>query len=448
MVRHGESTFNVERRVQGHCDLSTLTEAGRMGAQQVGAALQDLRFAAAYSSPLQRAKETAELILSSFNTNGHQPPALYLSDDLKEINLLEWEGLGFDEVAAQFPEGYRCWLEAPHELKMEMETPEGVQEFYPVPALYEQARRFWQAVLPKHQNETILIVAHSGINRSLVNTAIGLGPEHYQSFNQSNCGISVLNFADGLGDPVQMESLNLTAHLGQPLPKRRKGERGPRFLLVRHGETDWNRDKRFQGQIDVPLNDQGRVQAREAAEFLAAIPIDRAVSSPMLRPKETAEIILQRHPGVELELNSLLCEISHGLWEGKLEAEIEAAYPGELQQWQRAPETVQMPEGENLQQVWQRAIEAWQQIVATTPEQTSDRPVTTLVVAHDAVNKALLCALVGQRPEHFWTFKQGNGAVTVIDYPHGINAKPAIQAMNITSHLGGGVLDKTAAGAL
>lgn len=419
-----------------------------MGAQQVGAALQDLRFAAAYSSPLQRAKETAELILSSFNTNGHQPPALYLSDDLKEINLLEWEGLGFDEVAAQFPEGYRCWLEAPHELKMEMETPEGVQEFYPVPALYEQARRFWQAVLPKHQNETILIVAHSGINRSLVNTAIGLGPEHYQSFNQSNCGISVLNFADGLGDPVQMESLNLTAHLGQPLPKRRKGERGPRFLLVRHGETDWNRDKRFQGQIDVPLNDQGRVQAREAAEFLAAIPIDRAVSSPMLRPKETAEIILQRHPGVELELNSLLCEISHGLWEGKLEAEIEAAYPGELQQWQRAPETVQMPEGENLQQVWQRAIEAWQQIVATTPEQTSDRPVTTLVVAHDAVNKALLCALVGQRPEHFWTFKQGNGAVTVIDYPHGINAKPAIQAMNITSHLGGGVLDKTAAGAL
>jgi probable phosphoglycerate mutase len=434
--------------VQGHCDLSTLTEAGRSGAQQVGAVLQGLQFAAAYSSPLQRAKETAELILSSLNTNGHQPPTLHFSDDLKEINLLQWEGLGFDEVAERFPEGYRCWLEAPHKLKMEMETPEGTQDFYPVPDLYEQARRFWQAVLPQHQGETILIVAHSGINRSLINTAIGLGPEHYQSFNQSNCGISVLNFAGGLGDPVQMESLNLTAHLGMPLPKRRKGERGPRFLLVRHGETNWNRDKRFQGQIDVPLNDQGRVQAAEAAEFLASIPIDRAVSSPMLRPKETAEIILKRHPDVELELNELLCEISHGLWEGKLEAEIEAAYPGDLKQWQQAPETVQMPEGENLQQVWQRAITAWQQILAATPEQTGDRPVTTLVVAHDAVNKALLCALVGQGPEHFWTFKQGNGAVTVIDYPHGISAKPVIQAMNITSHLGGGVLDKTAAGAL
>jgi probable phosphoglycerate mutase len=216
---------------------------------------------------------------------------------------------------------------------------------------------------------------------------------------------------------------------------------------VRHGETDWNRDKRFQGQIDVPLNPQGRVQAAQAAEFLKPIPIDRAVSSPMLRPKETAEIILQSHPEVNLTLNSLLCEISHGLWEGKLEAEIESAYPGELQQWQLAPETVQMPEGENLQQVWDRVVEAWQQILAETPASESERPVTTLVVAHDAVNKALLCYLAGLSPAHFWTFKQGNGSVTVIDYPYGSGGSPVIQAMNITSHLGG-VLDKTAAGAL
>lgn len=434
--------------MQGHCDLSTLTEAGRLGAQQVGMALQDLAFAAAYSSPLQRAKETAELILSKLNFNGHQPIQLRFTDNLKEINLVQWEGLKFDEVEQNYPEGYRCWRDCPHELKMTLDAAEGGTEFYPVRALYEQARQFWQEVLPHHDGETILVVAHSGINRCLINTAIGLGCEYYQSFHQSNCGISVLNFSGGLGDQVQLESINLTAHLGEPLPKRRKGQNGPRFLLVRHGETDWNRQKRFQGQIDVPLNDQGRVQAAQAAEFLKQIPIDRAVSSPMLRPKETAEIILQPHSQVELELNDLLCEISHGLWEGKLEAEIEAAYPGDLKQWQQAPETVQMPEGENLQQVWQRAKQAWQQIVAATPQTTGDRPFTTMVVAHDAVNKALLCLLVDQGPEQFWTFKQGNGSVTVIDYPHGIDHTPTIQAMNITSHLGSGVLDKTAAGAL
>jgi probable phosphoglycerate mutase len=446
LVRHGESSYNVERRVQGHCDLSRLTEAGRLGAQQVGAALKELSFAAAYSSPLQRAKETAELILASLET----APTPSFSDDLKEINLVQWEGLRFDEVETRFPEGFQCWRDRPQDLVMQLETPAGVKEFYPVPDLYEQAKRFWQAILPHHANETILVVAHSGINRCLINTAVGLEPANYQSFQQSNCGISILNFVGGLGEPVQIESLNLTAHLGDPLPKFRKGQRGPRYLLVRHGETDWNRDKRFQGQIDVPLNPQGRVQAAQAAAFLKTIPIDHAVSSPMLRPKETAEIILQSHPQVDLTLNPLLCEISHGLWEGKLEAEIEAAYPGKLQQWQQAPETVQMPEGENLQQVWERAVTAWQQILDSTPSKPAsepERPVTTLVVAHDAVNKALLCYLAGLSPANFWTFKQGNGSVTVIDYPQGVDRPPLIQAMNITSHLGG-VLDKTAAGAL
>ncbi len=446
LVRHGESSYNVERRVQGHCDLSRLTEAGQLGAQQVGAALKELKFAAAYSSPLQRAKETAALILASLEA----PPLPSFSEDLKEINLAEWEGLSFEEVERRFPEGFKLWRDRPHELTMQLETSAGSTPFYPVPDLYEQAKRFWQAVLPHHADETILVVAHSGINRCLINTAIGLSPHRYQSFQQSNCGISILNFAGGWGEAVQIESVNLTAHLGDPLPKLRN-QIGPRYLLVRHGETDWNRDKRFQGQIDVPLNPQGRIQAAQAAEFLQQLPIDQAVSSPMLRPKETAEIILQAHPEVSLTLNPLLCEISHGLWEGKLEAEIEAAYPGELQQWQQQPETVQMPAGESLQQVWDRAVAAWQQILASTPEaepeSATERPVTTLVVAHDAVNKALLCYLAGLSPASFWTFKQGNGAVTVIDYPHGVSRPPLLQAVNITTHLGG-VLDKTAAGAL
>jgi len=433
--------------VQGHCDLSNLTEAGRLGARQVGIALQELPITAAYSSPLQRARETAELIVAN-TSNGHHGLSLTFKDTLKEINLVQWEGLTFEEVEERFPDGYRDWRQQPHRLRMELDTPDGPKEFYPVPALYDQARQFWQDVLPRHSGETILVVAHSGINRCLINTAIGLGPEYYQSLQQSNCGISILNFAGELGGPVQLESLNLTSHLGDPLPKRKKGQHGPRFLLVRHGETDWNRQKRFQGQMDVPLNDQGRVQSGQARDFLQSVPIHRAVSSPMLRPKETAEIILQSHPDVPLELMDELREISHGLWEGKLEAEIEAAYPGDLKQWQHAPETVQMPEGENLQQVWARAIRAWNDIVASTPERSDGSVVTTLVVAHDAVNKAILCGLVDRGPEAFWIFKQGNGSVTVIDYPDGIAGKPVIQALNITSHLSGGVLDKTAAGAL
>ncbi len=442
MVRHGESSFNVERRVQGHHDASSLTAIGQAGAQQVGQALGDLRFDAIFASPLKRAKETAEIIRSKLSS----PPDIQFSDNLKEINLVLWEAKLFKDVESEDPEGYRAWREAPHQLKMVIPGDDGPQDYYPVPDLYEQAKTFWKEILPHCAGKTILIVAHSGINRALISTAIGLECDRYQSINQSNCGISVLNFAGGFGTPVQIESLNLTAHLGEALPKPRKEYSGPRMLLVRHGETEWNRQSRFQGQIDVPLNENGQAQAQQAAVFLQLIPIRYAVTSPMLRPRETAEIILQAHPQVLLETDDRLKEISHGLWEGKLEAEIEAEFGAELRRWKQTPEVVQMPQGENLAEVWQRATVAWDAIV----EQAALRPEPgiTLVVAHDAVNKAILCHVLGLGPAAFWSCKQGNGAVSVIDYSTNLTQPPVMQAMNITSHLAGGVLDKTAAGAL
>jgi probable phosphoglycerate mutase len=165
----------------------------------------------------------------------------------------------------------------------------------------------------------------------------------------------------------------------------------------------------------------------------------------MQRPKETAQIILQPHPSVQLQLRDGLREISHGLWEGKLEAEIEQLYPGELHRWRAVPAQVQMPKGENLQQVWERSVEAWQSVLAAVANQSKK---TGLVVAHDATNKVLLCHILGLAPDHFWNFRQGNGAVSVIDYPQGPAGLPVLQAMNITTHLGGGILDNTAAGAL
>ncbi|GAP97730.1 histidine phosphatase family protein [Leptolyngbya sp. NIES-2104] len=435
LVRHGESSYNVEKRAQGHCDLSTLTEKGEKMAAQVATALKDLKFDAVYSSPLQRAKRTAEIILNGSDN----PPALQTTDDLKEINILLWEGMLFSEVAEKYPEMYAHWHSEPHKVRMTL--PDG-SELVPVLDLYEQAERLWRSLIPQHKNQTILIVAHSGINRALINTAIGLEPADYQRFHISNCGISVLNFSGDFGDQVQIESLNVTSHLGETIPKIRPNHKGARLLLVRHGETEWNRQGRFQGQIDVPLNDNGRVQAGQAAEFLKSVQIDSAVSSSMARPKETAEIILKYHPEIELKLRDDLREISHGLWEGKFESEIEAGYPGLLHQWQSQPETVQMPEGENLQQVWDRAVAGWNAIVQ------SARPgETILVVAHDAINKAILCYVSGLTSAAFWNFKQGNGAVSVIDYVNGADQPPMLMAMNITTHLGG-VLDKTAAGAL
>lgn len=440
IVRHGQSTYNAQKIIQGRCDESVLTEQGLVDAQKVAQALSEIQIDAFYCSPLQRAKRTAETIHASLAN----PPSLQPTDKLLEINLPLWEKLQKDEVRSQFADEYHQWHTNPQKFKMILEDD---QEHYPVLALYQQAQDFWRVTIPQHQGQTILIVAHNGINRCLIMTALGIKSDRYHSIQQSNCCINILNFSGSFGEAVQLESLNQTSHLGISLPPTRPNHSGPRLLLVRHGETNWNKESRFQGIRDIPLNDNGRTQARKASAFLENVPIDFAVSSSMLRPKETAEIILEPHSNVTLETTTELIEICHGLWEGMLETDIKAEYPDLLQQWKDKPETVQMPEGENLQQVWDRAIAAWNKIAAEHSH--TDSPTTGLVVAHDAINKVILCCLLGLQPHNFWGIKQGNGAVSVIDYPNGAAGKPVLQAINITTHLGdGSIIDKTAAGAL
>lgn len=440
ILRHGQSSYNSQGRIQGRSDLSVLTERGLDDAKATGAAFEGLNFDAVYCSPLQRAKQTATTVLTALA----QQDRLQTDDRLLEIDLPLWETMFNQEVREKYRDEYQAWKQRPHQLKMLLSQADGTErEFFPVLALYEQATAFWQGILPQHQGKTILVVAHNGINRALISTALGIPPQMYHSIQQSNCGVTVLNFSGGWGENVQIESLNQTSHLGQKLPTFRPPNQGPRFLLIRHGETDWNRAGKFQGQIDVPLNENGRQQASLAAEFLKTIQIDFGFTSPMSRPKETAEIIIA---GRDLTLveNADLREIGHGLWEGKYESEIEAEYPGKLQQWHTHPESVQMPEGENLQDVWTRATAAWQQIL----QHVGNVPQTGIVVAHDATNKVLLCHLLGLGLADIWKIKQGNGAVTVIDYPDGIEGQPVIQALNLTSHLAGGIFDRTAAGAL
>lgn len=445
IVRHGESTYNVKKLIQGQLDKSVLTDAGIAQAKKVGEALSGVTFDHVYASPLKRAFKTATTIVDVLRTELPATPLPEATDVIKEIDLPPWEGLTFEETEAQDPDVYRAWRDDPANCKMSLA--DGT-EFYPVRSLYERATQFWQTVLPKHPDQTILVVGHSAINRALIATALGLEAASHGVFGQANCAISLLNFTGSLGEGVQLETMNLTSHMGETLAEMRSRHKGPRLLLVRHGETEWNRQKRFQGQIDIPLNDNGKRQGEQAGEFLQDVKIDAAVSSSLARPKETAEIILRHHPHLTLDTTDGLKEIGHGEWEGLYDHEIEANYPGMLAQWQQQPETVQMPGegGESLAQVWERAIATWNEIVAKYSG--TENPITVLVSAHDAINKAILCHVAGLGPESFWQFKQGNGAVSVIDYPNGVDSKPVLTSANITLHLSGSIFDKTAAGAL
>jgi broad specificity phosphatase PhoE len=94
------------------------------------------------------------------------------------------------------------------------------------------------------------------------------------------------------------------------------------FLLARHGETEWNREERYQGHADPPLNETGRAQAQQLAEELAAAPIDAVYSSDLRRAAETAEIVGARL-NLPVERDPGLREIDVGSWQGLTRAQID-----------------------------------------------------------------------------------------------------------------------------
>lgn len=198
-----------------------------------------------------------------------------------------------------------------------------------------------------------------------------------------------------------------------------------RFFIIRHGETPWNVQGRFQGRNDIPLNERGLEQARAAAKALKGVSFDALWSSPLSRALETARAVAQNR-SQEVRTHPGLLEISHGLWEGLLASDVEERWPGVLERWHTAPHTVAMPDGETLLEVQKRTLQALEDIRQAGGEQV-------LIAAHDAVIKVLLCAWMEMPLHCFWRFQVGNGSLTLVeDSPTG----PRMTLMGDTCHLG------------
>ena len=127
------------------------------------------------------------------------------------------------------------------------------------------------------------------------------------------------------------------------------------FLFIRHGETDWNRQQRFQGQIDVPLNAGGRAQAERLAARLAATPVDALYTSDLQRARETARA-LERVWGVRAQSLPALREQSFGILEGLEVSAVPTLHPALWEQWLAHQADFALPGGESLRQFHDRVI--------------------------------------------------------------------------------------------
>lgn len=202
-----------------------------------------------------------------------------------------------------------------------------------------------------------------------------------------------------------------------------------RILLCRHGETLWNAEGRYQGQIDIPLSEIGEGQARALGERLKEVPITRAVASPLSRALRTAELALGNRSGM-LHTEPGLMEIAHGAWEGKLASEIAVEELPRLKAWKEAPDTVQMPGGESLQQVLDRAWPAF--VTACAGLAAED---ILLVVAHDAVNRVVLAHILGLPLSRIWGFRQAPATLNLLEGPD--PTKLEVVRLNDASHVAG-----------
>lgn len=177
------------------------------------------------------------------------------------------------------------------------------------------------------------------------------------------------------------------------------------IILVRHGETAYNAAETFRGRADVPLNETGLKQAALLGDYLADEKIDVVYSSPLQRAVQTAEAVASPHR-LKVKLAENLNDIDCGRWEGLTLEEVQVKYEEEYQDWVDTPEQVKIPGGESLADVRNRVTPFIKDAV------TRRREGKIVLVAHRAVNKVLICALLGLDNSMFWSFKLDTGAVS------------------------------------
>lgn len=166
-----------------------------------------------------------------------------------------------------------------------------------------------------------------------------------------------------------------------------------RLVLVRHGQTDHNRDGRLQGQVDIPLNESGRRQAEALAHTLAASPPDVIVSSPLSRARDTAAAI-SRACGVEATTDEAFLERGFGLWEGLRGEDIRSRWPSEHADW-RAHRPIPGLGIEDRPEVGERVAAGCRRLLEENHERT------VVVVAHGAAITLGITALLGMDANGF-----------------------------------------------
>lgn len=180
-----------------------------------------------------------------------------------------------------------------------------------------------------------------------------------------------------------------------------------KLYLLRHGESEGNRDNKFRGRADFPLTETGKAQAECAGKYLKGTDFDIILSSPLKRAQETAKIAAN-HLNMDVVIDERFNNIKLGPWEGREKEFIKREFPKEWDLWTKTPEYMHIDGMESLDELQMRTYKAVCDI-------SSKYSGNVLIVTHRAVLKPMIAKLINIEKPYFWRIYLDTASITVLE---------------------------------
>jgi len=389
LLRHGETQFHHENRYQGQLDTSLLTTLGRMQTEELRDCINQLKIDACFCSPVKRARETESLLRPSL----HNVPTQFVQD-LREVSIASWEGLLKDDIKKSDPNSLLLWRCIPHIFSDSSGNK-------PLLQLYARARSFLERQRLETKNN--LVIGHDHVNRALIISLLDLPLEAHYALPQAISSMSILQRQNDTGRySLSVSNLEHENARAKPL----SAEPGPRLILIRHGVTNANTARIYQGTDDLGLSDLGIQQIMALEELLKAIKPSLIVSSNLCRALDSVKH-LPFSSTIPRYADSRLNEYNYGRWQGLTANEVEIMFPEDISAWRLMSQDKPIPDGESISSLLGRItsvlVDLWER---------ARRGETVVVVAHDIVIRAIITMSLRLGQRQIWGFPISNGAIS------------------------------------
>ncbi len=198
-----------------------------------------------------------------------------------------------------------------------------------------------------------------------------------------------------------------------------------KIILIRHGETIWNKQRKCQGFSDIPLNETGKEQAALLATALKSVPLSAVYSSDLVRAKKTGDMVAEQHK-LKVVTDARFRELNQGDLEGSSLSDLLADHPDLLKKWLEKPADVKMPGGESMRTLQKRAAKAMKDIIENHLDET------VCVVAHNLCILSIICDSINLDLNNFRKLKMDNASISILKHSGG---GLSLITINDTHHL-------------